>query len=290
MFEILRSPPAMQQWSQKKHSDGKTIGFVPTMGALHSGHTGLIDASMAENDLTVVSIFVNPTQFSAGEDFEKYPRNYDADSEKLRQTGVDALYFPESSDMYPDSFATFIDVRGISGKLCGAFRPGHFTGVATVVAKLFNIVLPARAYFGLKDYQQCVVIRKMVSDLNMPVMLRFCETLREHDGLAMSSRNIYLNEEQRGNATVVYKALCKAQTLIEKGLLKFKDAADVMMQILNSSVHVSEVQYSSVYDPESLDDIAEHFTEPYSGKTVVLAIAVKIGNTRLIDNLIIAVP
>ncbi|QWR78982.1 pantoate--beta-alanine ligase [Candidatus Magnetomonas plexicatena] len=281
----------MQQWSQKKHSEGKTIGFVPTMGALHRGHISLIEASKQENDLTVVSIFVNPAQFSAGEDFEKYPRDFDGDFKKLEQTDIDALFLPQASDMYGDGFATFIEVRGISGKLCGAYRAGHFTGVATVVAKLFNTIMPERAYFGLKDYQQCVVIRKMAADLNMPVSLRFCETVREQDGLAMSSRNAYLSADQRHDAPILYRALCEAGSLISGGqLLKFTDAATLIQQILKSSAHISEIQYGSVYDSETLDDISEQDAASYSGKTVTLAIAVKIGSTRLIDNLLVTVP
>ncbi|MBF0518794.1 MAG: pantoate--beta-alanine ligase [Nitrospirae bacterium] len=281
----------MQQWSQKKYKMGKTVGLVPTMGALHRGHISLIEASKQENDLTVVSIFVNPTQFSAGEDFEKYPRDFAGDCKKLEQAGIDALFLPKTSDMYSEGFATYIEVRGISNRLCGAYRAGHFTGVATIVAKLFNTVMPTHAYFGLKDYQQCVVIRKMVSDLNIPVTLRFCDTVREHDGLAMSSRNTYLTSEQRLDAPILYKALCKASLLIsERRLVKFREAASLMQQLLKSSAHISEIQYGSVYDSETLDDISEQDASSYSGKPVALAIAVKIGSTRLIDNLIVTVP
>ncbi|MBF0464771.1 MAG: pantoate--beta-alanine ligase [Nitrospirae bacterium] len=281
----------MQQWSHKKHKMGKTVGFVPTMGALHSGHISLIEASKLENDLTVVSIFVNPAQFSAGEDFEKYPRDFAGDFKKLEQSGIDALFLPEATDMYSEGFATFIEVRGISNRLCGAYRAGHFSGVATIVAKLFNTVMPDSSYFGLKDYQQCVVIRKMVNDLNMPVNLRFCETVREQDGLAMSSRNTYLTSEQRQDAPLLYRALREAGSLIsEKRLVKFKDAATFMHQVLTSSAHISEIQYSSVYDSETLDDISELHVASYSGKPVDLAIAVKIGSTRLIDNLVVTVP
>src|SRR4030043_470399 len=191
-MEIIRIPRVMQEISRKFLREAKTIGFVPTMGALHEGHLSLVRRAKQDNHVTVVSIFVNPIQFGPSEDFKKYPRNIEADMERLRKDEVDTAFMPEISSMYPEGFLTYVEVKDISEKLCGAFRPGHFRGVATVVTKLLNIVNPTKAYFGQKDFQQTIVIKQLVKDLDMDADIVVCPTLREQDGLAMRSRNAYL--------------------------------------------------------------------------------------------------
>ncbi|MBA3061032.1 MAG: pantoate--beta-alanine ligase, partial [Nitrospirae bacterium] len=201
-MEIIRIPRIMHDTSKGHLLHGRSIGFVPTMGALHEGHLSLVKRSKEENDITVVSIFVNPLQFGQSEDFDKYPRDIEGDAEKLRKEEVDILFVPDKSLLYPEGFLTQVDIGKLSEKLCGAFRPGHFRGVATIVAKLFNIVSSTRAYFGQKDFQQAVIITKMAKDLNMGIDVVVCPTVREHDGLAMSSRNLHLSEEERKAAAV----------------------------------------------------------------------------------------
>ena len=266
--------------------EGKEIGFVPTMGALHEGHLSLIRRCKEENDTTVVSIFVNPTQFGPTEDYERYPRDLEGDSEKLRSLGVDILFFPSVEEMYPEGYSTYVEVEGLSNHLCGLFRPSHFRGVATVVTKLFNIVMPHRAYFGLKDYQQALIIKRMVRDLNMDVQIITCPTVREVDGLAMSSRNQYLSESERRSATVIYRTLLRAKEALERGE-DFGTVKTLMVETLSSEPHVKEIQYASVYDPESLEDLSQRQREDYSGSEVLLAIAVIIGPARLIDNMLV---
>ena len=217
-MEIIRIPRFMQDISKNYIVRGKTIGFVPTMGALHEGHLSLVRRSKEENDITVVSIFVNPIQFGPKEDFNQYPRDIDGDSEKLKKEGVDILFLPGKAHIYPEDFLTHIEVDKLSDRLCGAFRPGHFRGVATVVAKLLSIVKPVRAYFGQKDYQQTVIIKRMAGDLNMDIDIVVCRTIREKDGLAMSSRNAYLDRGQREAATVIYRCLKETSDFIKSGI------------------------------------------------------------------------
>ena len=204
-MELIRIPRIMHDTSRGHLLHGRSIGFVPTMGALHEGHLSLIKRSKDDNDITVVSIFINPLQFGPSEDFQQYPRDTDGDVAKLRKAEADVLFMPDASQVYPSGFMTHIEIGEISEKLCGAFRPGHFRGVVTIVAKLFNIVKPARAYFGQKDFQQAAVISKMAKDLDMAVDIIVSPTIRENDGLALSSRNLYLNEEERTAAGVIYK-------------------------------------------------------------------------------------
>ncbi|MBF0319347.1 MAG: pantoate--beta-alanine ligase [Nitrospirae bacterium] len=282
-MEIIRAVSQMHRFSRYCRESGKTIGFVPTMGALHEGHISLVNESTKANDITVVSIFINPAQFSEDEDFERYPRDYGGDIRKLRglpRLPVDALFMPSVSDIYPDGYKTYVEVRGLSERLCGGFRPGHFTGVATVVLKLFNAVMPVRAYFGLKDYQQCVVIKKMVRDLNLDMEIVTCPTLRDHDGLAKSSRNIYLSAEQRPEAALIYRAMAEAREAVKDGTLKIEDIAPRLQETLLKSEAVTEIQYASAYDPRTLKETTE-------GKRFLIAVAVKIGTTRLIDNLMV---
>jgi pantoate--beta-alanine ligase len=282
-MELIRIPRIMQDTAKEHMLRGRPIGFVPTMGALHEGHLSLVRRSKQENHTTVVSIFVNPTQFGPAEDFQNYPRDTEGDSEKLRREEVDILFMPNASLMYPGGFSTHVEVKGFSDKLCGAFRPSHFRGVATVVTKLFNIIKPARAYFGQKDFQQTVVIRRMVKDLDMDIDVVMCPTMRERDGLAMSSRNAYLNEAQRAAAPVVFRCLNEASGLVESGIIDAAHVQRTMQKRILAEPAVSEVDYIGVYDPVTLNELSELKGE------VLLAAAVKIGRTRLIDNVLVNV-
>ena len=270
----------MQTLSKALRSEKKTIGFVPTMGALHEGHLSLVRRSKNENDATVVSIFINPTQFGPKEDFKQYPKDEKGDFNKLSGLNVDAVFIPEADEMYQDGFNTTISIGHIGEILCGASRHGHFNGVATVVAKLFNIVMPDKAYFGQKDFQQTVVIKKLVKDLNFNIDIIVCPTVRETDGLAMSSRNSYLNNEGRKAATILYKALKQGEALLGRGV---DDVSDVRreMKALIKSEPLAEIEYIEIVAPQSLQGI-EKIKKP-----VVICLAVKIGKTRLIDNLVV---
>lgn len=280
-MELIRIPRIMQDTAGGHLLHGSSIGFVPTMGALHEGHLSLVRRSKGENDITAVSIFVNPLQFAPSEDLNKYPRDIDGDTEKLRREKVDILFMPEAHLIYPEGFSTHIEAEKISEKLCGAFRPGHFRGVATVVAKLFNIVKPARAYFGQKDFQQAVIIKKMVKDLDMAIEVVICPTIRENDGLAMSSRNSYLNNEERKTATVINKCLIRTTELIKSGIIDIESIRRFMKEELSEEPLITEIQYASMYSTETLDELER------AGKEALLAIALKIGKTRLIDNMIV---
>lgn len=280
-MEIIRVPSIMQDTARGHLVRSRTLGFVPTMGALHDGHLSLVRRARQENDLTVVSIFVNPIQFGPAEDFHAYPRDIEGDARKLLNEQVDILFMPDTAVMYPDGFATHIEVEEISGRLCGAFRPGHFRGVATVVAKLFHIVQPGRAYFGQKDYQQTLVIKRMTKDLDMNVEIIVCPTMRERDGLAMSSRNAYLSAEQRASATVLYRCLSGAAASLESGIIKLQDITKAMQDVLRNESVVTNVQYAGIYDPATLEEIKETKDE------VLIAAAVKMGDTRLIDNMLV---
>ena len=282
-MELIRIPRIMQDTANEHKLRGKPIGFVPTMGALHEGHLSLVRRSKQENHTTVVSIFVNPTQFGPAEDFQNYPRDTEGDLEKLRKEEVDILFMPNASLMYPGGFSTHVEVEGLSDKLCGAFRPSHFKGVATVVMKLFTIVKPARAYFGQKDFQQTVVIRRMVKDLDMDIDIVLCPTIRERDGLAMSSRNAYLNEAQRAAAPVVFRCLSEASGLIKSGIIDATHIQRIMQERILAEPAVSGVDYMGIYDPVTLNVLSEVRDE------VLLAAAVKIGRTRLIDNILVNV-
>lgn len=278
-MEIIRIPRVMQEVAHAWR--GKSIGLVPTMGALHEGHMSLVRTCRQENDIAVASIFVNPTQFGPGEDFDRYPRDWDGDIGKLKEARVDTLFMPDGIAMYPEGFDTRVEVEGLSEKLCGPFRPGHFSGVATVVAKLLQIVTPKRAYFGLKDYQQSMIVKRLTSDLNIPVEIVTCPTVREPDGLAMSSRNRYLAPEERKAATVIYRCLREATGRIKAGLRDGEEIKGFMAGVLAGEPLIREVQYASVYDPQSLEELRE-----VEG-CALLAIALKIGGTRLIDSLLL---
>jgi pantoate--beta-alanine ligase len=280
-MEIIRIPKIMQETSKQCLKEGKTIGFVPTMGALHEGHLSLVRSTKQGNDKTVVSVFVNPIQFGPSEDFERYPRDIEGDTEKLQKEKVDIIFMPEISSIYPERFLTYVEVEKISERLCGAFRPGHLRGVATVVTKLLNIVKPTRAYFGQKDFQQSSIIKQLVKDLNIDVDIVVCPTVREQDGLAVSSRNAYLDIAQRKAATVIYRCLKEASDLIKSGVIDGTYIKGFMQERILKEPGVSSVDYAGVYDPETLVEVSEIKGD------ILLAVALSIGNTRLIDNMLV---
>ncbi|WP_303867249.1 pantoate--beta-alanine ligase [Acetobacterium wieringae] len=260
---------------------GKRIGFVPTMGYLHDGHLSLINEARSQNDVTVVSIFVNPTQFAPGEDLDAYPRDFDRDSRLAAAAGTDLLFFPEPGEIYPAGASTFVEVAGeITQKLCGKSRPTHFKGVTTVVNILFNLVQPTRAYFGQKDAQQVAVIKKMVRDLHLPVQLIVCPIVREADGLAMSSRNVFLSPEERSQALVLSQSLAAAKALYESGVDQVKTLKDQIVGQIGT-MPLATIDYVDILDFETLADI-ETITAP-----ALAAVAVRFGSTRLIDNIIL---
>jgi pantoate--beta-alanine ligase len=259
---------------------GRTIGLVPTMGALHAGHRSLIDAARAETGYVVVSIFVNPTQFGPKEDLSRYPRPLEGDLELCGEAGVDLVFHPEPAVLYPPGYRTYVEVTGLQDVLCGASRPGHFRGVATIVLKLFNLVQPDRAYFGQKDAQQARIIRQMVNDLNVPVEVRVCPIIREADGLALSSRNQYLEAQERRQAVVLHRALREARRRIEAGERDTAVLRQVMVECV-ASAPGAVLDYAAVVDADSLETPAQLAPD----HSVLLALAVKFGGTRLIDNL-----
>ena len=279
---IIKTIKEIKDIISNNKKQGKTVGFVPTMGFLHEGHLSLIRTAKKENDLVVVSIFVNPTQFGVGEDFESYPRDLDSDARLSESEGADIIFCPSISEMYPESYQTYVEVIEITNKLCGKSRPTHFKGVTTVVNKLFNIVEPHKAYFGQKDAQQVAVIQKMVKDLNMNIEVIPCPIIREADGLAMSSRNIYLNPEQRNTALILSKSLFTAKDMINKGCLDAVEIKETIIKMLNNEP-LAAIDYIEIVDALSLSDITT-----LKGK-VLIALAVKIGRTRLIDNIMLAV-
>jgi pantoate--beta-alanine ligase len=261
---------------------GLSVGLVPTMGALHAGHLSLVEAARTENGFVVVSIFVNPTQFGPHEDFTRYPRTLDRDLALCREAGVDLVFHPSPVEMYPPDFRTFVEVTGLQDGLCGPSRPGHFRGVATVVLKLFNTVQADRAYFGQKDAQQVRIIRQMARDLNVPVDVQVCPIVREPDGLALSSRNQYLDPDQRRHAPALYRSLLAARALLEASE---RDAA-VVRRALTDRIAVTPgavLDYAVVVDADTLEPLTRVRGE------VLLALAVKFGGTRLIDNLLVHV-
>jgi len=261
----------------KLRAQGRTIGFVPTMGYLHEGHLSLVRECRKRADVTVASIFVNPLQFGPREDFRRYPRDPERDASLLEKEGVDILFLPSDREMYPEGYRTSVEVAGLQDKLCGRSRPGHFKGVATVVLKLFNIVRPDCAYFGQKDAQQVIVLRRMAEDLNMDIEIRAMPTVREPDGLAMSSRNSYLKAEERRAALVLFRSLEEARRMFENGE---RAASRIRERLLTriASEPLAKLDYAEIVDPISLDPV-----EGIDGEALV-ALAVYVGKTRLIDN------
>lgn len=272
----------IREFRAERGNLGGEVGFVPTMGYLHEGHLTLVRRARQENAAVVVSIFVNPTQFGQGEDFGQYPRDLERDLTMLRQEGVDIVFNPDGEEMYPPRFNSWVEVQGITECLEGARRPGHFKGVATVVTKLFNVVQSDRAYFGQKDAQQVAVIKKMVADLNMGLEIVVVPTVREPDGLAMSSRNTYLSESERQAALVLWKALTLGQKQHSKGN---RSASDIRLQMesLINSEPLADVDYISIADPDSLEELTD-----IEGAALI-SMAVRVGKTRLIDNLIVGI-
>ena len=259
-------------------SEGLTVGLCPTMGALHEGHVSLAKHSAEQCDRTVASIFVNPTQFAPGEDLDKYPRTFDHDVELLEANGCDMIFYPSVAEMYPEGFGAEIQITtDMIHQLCGASRPGHFKGVCTVVGKLFNIVTPDKAFFGEKDAQQLAIIRKMVRDLNFPLEIVGCPTVREEDGLAMSSRNAYLSEEERKDATVIYRAICSAKESIAAGVTDADELEGEMRRIIEVSP-LAKIDYVDIVDGLSLQPVEK------VKRGDLVAMAVYFGSTRLIDN------
>ena len=279
-MKVAKTIESVRHLVKNARKAGGKVGFVPTMGALHTGHISLIETAKKKCDFVVVSIFVNPTQFGPGEDFNRYPRPIKADLNICKKAGVDVVFVPSVRQMYPAENFTWMAVEKLTEPLCGRFRPGHFRGVTTVCAKLFNIVAPDVAYFGQKDAQQAIVIKRMVADLNMPLKIVVCPTIREPNGLALSSRNQYLTERQKKDAANIYKSLRTCRKLIEAGTTDTRQIIAEMQKILQR-IPSAEIEYISIADAETLESI-----EKISGK-VLAAVAVRIGTTRLIDNIVI---
>ena len=269
----------MQRQSDAWRGAGLRIGLVPTMGFLHEGHLSLVDHSLEVADRTVVSIFVNPLQFGPKEDFAIYPRDMERDLDLLSRRGVDAVFHPQTVEFYPPDFSTSVEVEELTKGLCGPFRPGHFRGVTTVVTKLFTAVKPHLAVFGQKDYQQATVIRRLVRDLNLDLRVEVAPTVRETDGLAMSSRNVLLSAEERQRASVLYEALTMGREQIEQGECDASQITAAMRAHIEHALDAS-IDYISIAHPDTLEEMA-HITGP-----VVIALAVRLSNVRLIDNII----
>jgi pantoate--beta-alanine ligase len=279
-MEIAETIESVKSLVKSARADGKTIGFVPTMGALHIGHTSLIEAAALKCDFIVVSIFVNPTQFGPGEDFEKYPRPLEADLKICEDKGVNVVFIPTPDQMYPLEKLTWVNVEKLTETLCGRSRPVHLRGVTTVCTKLFNIVTPDIAFFGQKDAQQAIVIRRMVADLNMPLEIIICPTVREPSGLAVSSRNQYLSEQQKKDAANIYKSLQKCRQMVDDGV---KDSSEIISEMRNilQQVPSMQIEYVSIVDADTLGD-----SDRITGK-ILVAVAVKLGPARLIDNILL---
>ena len=282
-MQTIDDPSAVQRLCESLRSAGKTIGFVPTMGFLHEGHLSLMRRARAENAVLTVSIFVNPTQFGQGEDLDSYPRDLQGDLTRVEGVGGDLVFAPSADSIYPRGFCTFVEIAELTEGLCGASRPGHFRGVATVVTKLFNLIKPHRAYFGQKDYQQSVVIRRLVADLNFDLNVVVLPTVREPDGLAMSSRNARLTPEQRKAALVLYQSLRHSEDLVRTGETNAKAIRDEMRAMIEAEP-LARIDYVALCDPETLQAV-----DRIEGSTLA-ALAVRFGSTRLIDNILITAP
>ena len=274
---VIHDPKSLYREVAELRRQGKKVGLVPTMGALHQGHLSLVEAAFKECDICVTTIFVNPSQFGPSEDLDKYPRTLDADLDALGSLGVQIAFVPETDAVYGSKHATWVEVGSVAEPLEGECRPGHFRGVATIVLKLFNMAGADAAYFGQKDYQQAQVIRRMVEDLNVPVDIRVCPIVREPDGLAMSSRNAYLDTDERQRAVSLSKSLLRAEELIAEGETSSQRIRDAVEEVLLQEGK-GEIEYVALADPETMEPV-----EKISGETLI-ALAVRIGNTRLIDN------
>lgn len=275
---IIRSPKKMQRVCGELRGKGKTVGLVPTMGYLHEGHLSLVRIARKRSDVLVVSLFVNPTQFGPKEDFKSYPRDFKRDRLLLEEKGCDIIFAPRMEDMYPEGYLTYVTVEKITGKLEGRTRPTHFRGVTTILAKLFNIVQPDIAVFGQKDAQQAVVLKKMVDDLNFGIKMIIAPTVRERDGLALSSRNKYLSKEERKQATVLYQSLCEAKRLVSRGERNAGRIMSRMRSLINKQPS-AELDYIAITDARTLELLSRLEGE------VLISLAVRFGKARLIDNI-----
>jgi len=279
-MKIYKTIAEMRAASRQVRRDEERLGFVPTMGALHEGHLSLVRAAKAKCDVVAVSIFVNPLQFGPSEDLAKYPRTFDRDSELLEKEGVDILFAPTPDEMYPAGAVTYVTVEGLSEKLCGRSRPGHFRGVTTVVAKLFHIVEPDLAFFGQKDAAQATIICRMVRDLNLPVEIVICPIMREPDGLAMSSRNAYLSPQARKSALVLQRSLTRVRNRFDQGERDTAKLIEAGKEVVAQEPAV-RLDYFEIVDPATLDPVRE------LTNNVLVAVAAFAGNTRLIDNILL---
>ena len=279
-MEVAKTIESVRSFVKAAKDAGKKTGLVPTMGALHIGHVSLIKEALRQCDFVVVSIFVNPTQFGPGEDFEEYPRPIEEDLAICENEGVDVVFVPASGEMYKSENLTWVNVEKLTEPLCGSSRAGHFRGVTTVCAKLFNIVAADAAFFGQKDAQQTIVIKRMVADLNMPLEIVVCPTVRQADGLAVSSRNKYLSKEHAEEAPLIYKSLQKCRRMVEEGSKNSEQIIAQMRKILEQGLSM-KVEYVNIVDAETLKEVREIEDK------VLVAMAVKLGQTRLIDNIVV---
>lgn len=279
-MQIARTIDSVRKAVKKARNEGKTIALVPTMGALHQGHISLIKAATQAFDFVVVSIFVNPAQFGPGEDLDKYPRDLEVDSEICENAGVQLIFAPENNQMYPDKNLTWVTVDKLSENLCGRFRPGHFRAVATVCAKLFNIICPDTAFFGQKDAQQAILIKRMVKDLNLDLEIVICPTVREDSGLALSSRNKYLSSEEKKDARLLYSSLKISEKMIHEGVCDCQKLIQAIRQELAKSKKI-QIEYVSITDTQKLQNIER------IDRSALVSLAVKIGTARLIDNILL---
>jgi len=279
-MRTINKAAEMQDAVNREKSVGKTVGLVPTMGFLHQGHLSLVRESLKRADVTVVSIFVNPTQFGPKEDFKDYPRDIKRDAEILEKEGIDYLFFPGNEEMYPEEYKTYVEVHDLQDKLCGRSRPGHFRGVCTVVLKLFNIIEPDFAYFGQKDAQQAIILNRMAQDLNLKVKVEALPIVREEDGLALSSRNTYLSQEERRAALVLSKSLDEARQMVENGERNAGRVMNRMREMIDQE-RLARIDYVEIVDAKNLDPV--NIIE----KEALAALAVFVGKVRLIDNTIL---
>ncbi len=281
-MKILKTIREMKEVSAELKSNGLSIGFVPTMGSLHEGHLSLVRRSITQADRTVVSIFVNPTQFGRGEDFKRYPRDLKKDLEILEKEGVDFVFVPEAKEMYPDGYKTYVEVDELQDKLCGRSRPGHFRGVCTIVLKLFHIIKPDLSFFGQKDAQQAIILRKMFRDLDMDEKIEVLPVVRNKEGIALSSRNEYLSLEERKAALCLSKSLKKARSMIEKGERDPERIIQVMKKII-AEEPLARIDYVEIVEMKELDSLSR------IGGEALIALAVFVGKARLIDNTIVRI-
>ncbi|MDD3519710.1 MAG: pantoate--beta-alanine ligase [Actinomycetota bacterium] len=282
-MQIIKNKNEISRIVGKLKKEGKKIGLVPTMGALHEGHLSLIKRCKEECDITIISIFVNPVQFGPNEDFARYPRDFERDREMASQEEVDIIFYPEPGEMYGDRHLTYVNVEKMEKIMCGKFRPGHFKGVCTVVLKLFNIIIPDNAYFGMKDFQQLAILKKMVSDLDINIQIVGCETVREPDGLALSSRNAYLNQEERKNANILFQAINLAESEVRQGR-SVKTARISAVKMLKECSFVKKIDYFDIRDPVELKALKNPGKQ---NMKILIASAIWFGKTRLIDNKVV---